>query len=297
MSCFAQQVAALLEREKDDDQLLPVWQKNEATALLQGVPYDGTHGVRYLCKRYGIKTAPEKMTPETALQAVKDNLANKDWVRRCLERCKDQDSVEWQRCYNYVTAAEPPTALDVAPVRATAEAVADGSQVEDAYDVECRLSSKFKRSGKKCSFCGVNAQCMVIGCTKTPLQQWCPLVSVGNKQISLGESTATFRCSPGLHCCNAHGLQLNTCRKTERTAGVFALKDGRVVRNIYRGRKRPLPTSKLGLLERRDSDNAAQYRKRAKTTQALAVVKELIVAEKVGQLTADAALKHLFDLF
>ena len=68
----------------------------------------------------------------------------------------------------------------------------------------------------RCEYCVLDNRCMAVGCACRPSQ-------------CLGKSVG-FRCLPGVHACNKHGLRVNVDngRGTEVT-----LKDGRTLRSAF----------------------------------------------------------------
>ena len=141
------------------------------------------------------------------------------------------------------------------------------------------------RRGKRCEYCRVDQQCMVLGCEATP---------VGT---STSDSKARFRCIPGLHLCNAHGLQVLVNRRTVATDNVYWLKDGRFVQNVFEAKSADCPTKAASRCI------TGEERRRRRLRRAVAVIeRELASATKktseVGsaeraQAPAEAALRQM----
>ena len=130
------------------------------------------------------------------------------------------------------------------------------------------------RKRKRCEYCRVNDSCMVRGC---------PLTPVGSSTV---DSTARFRCVPGMHLCNAHGLQLLTNRQTVVTDNVMALKGGRFARNVFEG----LVTKQI---ESGENDEARQKRR---LLIDVALVREALEARpELSGVDASTALCRLMD--
>ena len=130
---------------------------------------------------------------------------------------------------------------------------------------------------KRCEYCRVNDVCMVRCCALTP---------VGTSTV---DSTARFRCLPGMHLCNAHGLQLLANRQTVATDNAVALKDGRFARNAFEG----LVTKQL---KSREPDAARRKRRLSKD---VALVRAAFDARRsalrLGCVDATTALNRLMD--
>lgn len=141
-------------------------------------------------------------------------------------------------CGNQLRAfafSKPPTLAEKQNFNATVQQEADRLVVSGGV---CKVRAlKTLRSyctRRTCEHCNVNMECMVAGCTATPIQTGFP----GDWQ-RLTAHSKTFRCVPGLHLCNAHGQILLTKfkpsspdskRKRKRH---LSLDDGRCVQNIH----------------------------------------------------------------
>jgi len=105
---------------------------------------------------------------------------------------------------------------------------------EDSDQSKALITRRLERfcARKACEYCKINMQCMVLGCTNTP-------ITVGFPSLwdSLTPSKTTFRCAPGIHLCNAHGLTLLHTKasspKKKRRLPHLRLDDGRVVQNVH----------------------------------------------------------------
>ena len=74
----------------------------------------------------------------------------------------------------------------------------------------------------KCRYCTLNNECMAFGCTRTSLSS------------ATRRNSTSFRCTPGVHLCSAHGLRVNVNRKSCSTLQTLLLKDGRTIQNVWR---------------------------------------------------------------
>ena len=71
----------------------------------------------------------------------------------------------------------------------------------------------------RCEHCVCNNVCMAEGCTARPL-------------ACVGKSTG-FRCLPGVHLCNKHGLRVNVNNQRPPRNDTVLLKDGRQVDHVF----------------------------------------------------------------
>ena len=174
-----------------------------------------------------------RAAPREVLAEVHAGTSSRAAIREGLEAVGSLPDDPWaERVLRSYAVSEPPPAwrqrhwalVDRARELAVDEGEANASMHTlgpTATDHFARLRRAF--DGKRCEYCAANAPCMVRGCTDTPLAS------------CTASSSARFRCVGGLHCCNAHGLQLLTNRCSVTTNNVYELKDGRFARNLFVG--------------------------------------------------------------
>ena len=203
----------------------------------------------------------------------------------------DEPSTSYERYAARVLAAfaesPPPSRIGIHEhryvTRACQLALVEGERNESSSSPSMLgpiASSHFKRltlafgSSKRCEYCRDNDACMVRGCHLTP---------VGT---STADSAARFRCVPGLHFCNAHGLQILANRQTVVTDNVFALSGGRFAQNVFDG---IVPKATRG------REPEAARRKRRRRADLALVRTALDERPELGDRTAQQALFALMD--